>query len=190
MAKPNGSILSLCSLKNINEFINKLNYESLTLFLTRFHRDQPMAWHLSKNSPSDFKFRCEKRRPRRPRSREPQFIASFEQSIKKRSRWFDQDLLGLLRENDLWWTWIIHSLMYMKEYCPKVEDWLRRRISKMAHHPRRWKNIIASDMPSTPSTKNEISEPALINLSHLNSWSTLNTIRYLISVALVEFEPD
>ena len=32
-----------CSLKNINEFINKLNHESLTLFLTRFHRDQTMA---------------------------------------------------------------------------------------------------------------------------------------------------
>ena len=39
-----------------------------------------------------------------------------------------------------WWTWIIHSLMYMKEYCPKVEDWLRQTISKMAH-PDRWKNI-------------------------------------------------
>ena len=38
-----------------------------------------------------------------------------------------------------------------------------------------------------PSTKNEISEPSLINLSRLNSWSTKNTIRTLIFVAFGGF---
>ena len=41
-----------------------------------------------------------------------------------------------------------------------------------------------------PSTKNEISEPSLINLSHLNSWSTRNTITKSILVAFLRIEPN